>query len=313
MAIQQEQPRRAVLTAIGGAFAALVANAFGRPLPVRAEGETMHVGGDYLNATTATQLKNTTTDNDIFIATSTGSGRGVYGKSQSSHGVEGRTDGAGQAGLRGVTSRSDAYGVAAMHEPSGTAALLASRFFGASGRCLDGTGVIGVATTGTGVRGEGSHFGVYGDSPIVGVFGNANEDHGYGVYGQADVVQGTGVSGIALGDLGTGIHGEARGGYGVTAVALADVGGMALRVIGRAGFSLSGVAVVAAGHDHVDIPVQAVTTKSFVLATLQQHRPGIHIASAGRSVADKKVSIWLNSPAPSDTKVGWQLLEAPPS
>jgi len=151
MAIQQEQPRRAVLTAIGGAFAALVANAFGRPLPVRAEGETMHVGGDYLNATTATQLKNTTTDNDVMIIQTTGGGRALYAKAHTGHAIEGRTDWQESVAINGVVAAFESSAVIGLNEHDDTRGVLGGPNAGVLGNGV--RGVWGITGDGSGVLG----------------------------------------------------------------------------------------------------------------------------------------------------------------
>lgn len=117
--------RRAVLMAGASGLAAMVAGVLGRASPVRAEGEAMHVGGDYLEATSATQLKNTTTDNDVLIATSTKGGRGVYGKSTGHSGVEGQTLADWpHAGVRGFTLQERGTGVRGDNESAGTIGIL---------------------------------------------------------------------------------------------------------------------------------------------------------------------------------------------
>src|SRR3990172_8061077 len=94
--------RRTLLSGAVAALATVAASVLSRADPVAAEGETMRVGGDYLTATSATQLKNTTTDNDVFIANTTRKGRAVYGKSAGGIGVQGRSGSETQGGVVGI-------------------------------------------------------------------------------------------------------------------------------------------------------------------------------------------------------------------
>jgi hypothetical protein len=84
--------RRAMLGAGLGALAATVASALARPAAVRAEGETIHVGDKIPTAASATVLKNSTTNRDVFRAETTKSGRALAGTSASGIGVAGNSD-----------------------------------------------------------------------------------------------------------------------------------------------------------------------------------------------------------------------------
>jgi hypothetical protein len=142
MAIDTTIPRsrRALLTGLSGAIAALAAQALGRPLPALAEGETMHVGGDYFDATSATQLKNTTTDNDVLIVSTTKGGHAVYGKSTKGIGVAGVST--SFLGVRGFSTTW--HGVFGSSDSS----------VGVRGLSGSGTGVHATSTSGDAVRGE---------------------------------------------------------------------------------------------------------------------------------------------------------------
>jgi len=59
MADQSIQSRRAVLAAAAGAVGGVVLQAIGRPAPVRAEGETVTVGGEFNTATSVTKITST--------------------------------------------------------------------------------------------------------------------------------------------------------------------------------------------------------------------------------------------------------------
>lgn len=85
--IPTAQSRRTLLVGAMGAVGATVLGALGRAAPVHAESETMKVGGEYSDATSRTYLKNSANDADVFVATTTGSGKGVWGKSSDGPGV----------------------------------------------------------------------------------------------------------------------------------------------------------------------------------------------------------------------------------
>ena len=147
--------RRALLAGALGGLGAWAASAIGRANPVRAEGEAMVVGGDYTDATSQTTLANTANNANVFQATSSGGGIGVYGASSSSVGLYGVSD-----------SNIAVWG----HSEATNIAACAARSFGHS------TGVEGYS-------GEGSlpppkaNTGVYGyaaqDNTANGVFGES--------------------------------------------------------------------------------------------------------------------------------------------
>lgn len=83
--------RRAFL---GGALVGLgawAATALGRVGPVRAENETISVGGEYQDAESVTSILNQTNNSDVFAASSAAAGVAVHGFSVSSTGVLGQS------------------------------------------------------------------------------------------------------------------------------------------------------------------------------------------------------------------------------
>jgi hypothetical protein len=56
------QSRRALLGGLLGGLAAFAAQTLGRPIPVRAQGQAMVVGGVYTDATSVTSLQDLTTN-----------------------------------------------------------------------------------------------------------------------------------------------------------------------------------------------------------------------------------------------------------
>ncbi|MDP9331244.1 MAG: hypothetical protein M3P11_11475 [Actinomycetota bacterium] len=126
---------------------------------------------------------------------------------------------------------------------------------------------IGVVATsgGTGVRGSGASYGLYG----TGLYGAVGVGTAYGFYGSTSSTGGSGVYGLNSGTSGTayGVRGSAPTGTGV----LADSSsGTALRVSGKAIFSRSGIVSVPAGAKSVQVTMSGVTTTSMILATVQQ-------------------------------------------
>jgi hypothetical protein len=76
-----------LLAGVGGAFAALAAQALARPFPARAEGEVVHVGGEYSDAISLTLLKNRANNHPVLVAQSVGSGTALIGSSGSGTGL----------------------------------------------------------------------------------------------------------------------------------------------------------------------------------------------------------------------------------
>ncbi|CAN5680462.1 hypothetical protein BH23CHL8_BH23CHL8_30890 [soil metagenome] len=97
---------------------------------------------------------------------------------------------------------------------------------------------------------------------------------------------------------------------GIAGVFVAGGGGLALRTRGRIQFAeRSGVASVTGGADFV-IPVSGgLSAESIVLATLQDHRAGVHVESA--SVLDAEeglIVVRLNQALGEPGRVGWIVL-----
>jgi hypothetical protein len=129
--------RRTLLAGVGGALAALAAQAL-RPFAARAEGEVIHVGDNHDTARTITSLLNKLNDLDVIKAESKGSGRGMYGLSESGSGVQGNSN-----GFVGV------YGSSRSGE-------------GVRGTSSSSKGVVGVSSGGYAVEGRS-----YGDAASV--------------------------------------------------------------------------------------------------------------------------------------------------
>ncbi|OGO55948.1 MAG: hypothetical protein A2V85_03950 [Chloroflexi bacterium RBG_16_72_14] len=231
MAVDAATPRsrRALLAAGAGAIAATAIEALGHPAPVRAEGETMVVGGEYATATSRTRLVNVTNGEDVFRAESS-SGVAVYGVSANHVGVRGDSNnfiGVRGVALSGTGVRGDCDGgIGVLGDASGGSGS------GVEGHSGNGMGVYGQSQNGQAVRGTSlaadlpaviglsvnSNTGVAGWSGSstdpttpakTGVYGIANQDtSAVGVKGESTV--GTGVVGVTDGDLTSGVFGGAN-------------------------------------------------------------------------------------------------------
>ena len=143
--------------------------------------------------------------------------------------------------------------------------------------------------------------GVSGASTGIGVLGEASSDKGEsaGVQGTSESPEGTAGRFIASGG-GTAI--DARG---------SQKNGVALRTKGRLQLTeRSGVTSVSGGAEFV-IPVAGgLSSSSLVLATLQDHHPGIHVEAANvLDAEDGLIVVRLNQALPEPAKVGWLVLD----
>lgn len=157
---------------------------------------------------------------------------------------------------------------------------------------------------------SGAGVGLYGASGShTGVYGFCGS--GTGVLGQSGS-QGTGVHGSSAN---RGVLGESSAGEGVRGQTTSGVGlfgaaatGFALRTDGRAKFSTSGVATIAAGNTSILVdPGVNVTTSSFVLLT-----PRANIGSRAlwftTNASTNRFTIRMSSTRSIGTKVAWLLL-----
>jgi len=179
--------RRALLAGALGGIGAWAASAIGRADPVRAEGEVIHVGEEILTATSVTSLTNSANSADVFYASSTGGGAGLYGSSDSFIGVAGTSN--SWIGVRGVsTSYRAVFGTSTLGHGvfgySSSSARAAS--IGQSGG--ESTGVEGYSGDGTPPAAR----------PKTGVYGYAAQDsHSKGIFGESP----SGWAGFFLGKL----------------------------------------------------------------------------------------------------------------
>jgi hypothetical protein len=85
----EPKSRRALLVGALGGLGAWAAGAVGHATPVRAEGEHIAIGREYVTATSRTRLRNQTNNAAVFMAESTSSGNALQGISLSGTGVAG--------------------------------------------------------------------------------------------------------------------------------------------------------------------------------------------------------------------------------
>lgn len=146
----------------------------------------------------------------------------------------------------------------------------------------------------------------------VGIRGVATANQGVGVQGTAVSGKGAtvGVQGLSQSPEGTAGQFVADGG-GTAIEARADRQGVALRTRGRLEFGeRSGSATVSEGGSEFVIPVSGgLSSSALVLATLQEHRPGVHVEAAYVLDAEEGViAVRLNQAVPEQTRVGWIVL-----
>ena len=220
-------------------------------------------------------------------ATSEDTGTGVWGKgattdTSNSAGLIGEGDVGviGSAVGIGVLGETFADGVGVYGSASNSATPSVFVGTGVTGQSDAKTGVLGF--TGTTAPAPAGYTGLYG----VGVAGGTA---GRGVYGYAPT--------------GTGMQGQSASGTGVKAVA-SDTG-FALRVLGKAGFTRSGKTVVTAGHSNVVKTSIALTSSSFVIATLQTNVAGLFIQAVVTNPAGSKFTIYLNKAPAVNVAVAW--------
>ena len=201
-------------------------------------------------------------------------GTGVYGSASNKNGVF------------GLTPSNTASGVYGQNDGSGN-------------------GVEGSAPNGTGLFGDGT-IGGYAQGSITG-FKGVSLGAGDGVDGTANNSCCSAVYGLNNG-TGNGVAGKADGGTGVLA---SSTGGIALKVDGKAQFSRSGKATVAAGQSSIVVQNVALTSKSLVLATPQKSVAGVFVQGAVPNVSAHTVTISLSNTVGASYPVAWMVVERP--
>lgn len=161
--------RRAVLAAAAGAVAATAVAAVATPLPVLGagdDGQIIHVGDSFFDVRSTTTLENSQTNQDVFVATTSGSGTGLFAHSGTGYGVQG--DSGTKAGVEGTSSTGNGV-------QGETTSATASGVYGQN--LYQGYGVAGRSTAGPLVNGAGAAA-VLGDNTANGIGVWARSAHG---------------------------------------------------------------------------------------------------------------------------------------
>jgi hypothetical protein len=316
MALDQtiQRSRRALLAGSIGALAAFVGQAIGRPLPARAEGEPIVVGGEYTDATSVTRIRNGTNNAAVLRGESV-SGTGIYGLQQLEHRrlrlqqlehgrlrlqqLEHRrltaTSSLGHRHLLASAARAPAstassdsgLGVWGSSSASDKPEVVALSYGGNTGLLLVSGTVLPATPAKTGVYGYAVQ-----DSGSRGLWGRANA--GLGVYGHAT--------------SGRGIRGTAGSGKGGSFEATT---GIALHAKGRVQLEQSsGTATIAAGTRSKTVtPGFDLTSSSKVLATLMGNPGGSAVVQrvAVDTIANS-FRVYLTANAANKTKFAWLVL-----
>jgi hypothetical protein len=216
----------------------------------------------------------------------TGTGGGKNGA-----GVAGLGAGIG-AGLSGTGGPSGGPGVA------GLGALAGAGLSGTGGPS-GGPGVAGLgALAGAGLSGTG---GPSGGPGVTGIAGGI----GFGIQGVGGGPDGGGGGVLGQSATSTGVHGKTTAATAPGVLAENTGGGPALQVSGPAVFSRSGVMTISAGSSSVIKRNVPMTAESLVLATLQDHVPGVWVASAVPGADGQSFTVYLNVAVKARTRVGW--------
>jgi hypothetical protein len=142
--------------------------------------------------------------------------------------------------------------------------------------------------------------------------GESRSSDGYGLRAASPYIGVNAVGGeigvYTVSDYGTGVQAVTYNGTAMQA-STAVPQGYALRVQGAVSLSRSGRATVRAGTDRVTVSLVDVRAGTSILATLQQHRPGISVAAAVPNPTTNTVLLVLTKRVTSDTVVAWFALD----
>jgi hypothetical protein len=133
------------------------------------------------------------------------------------------------------------------------------------------------------------------------------------IVAEATAAKGETVAVLATSESAEGVGGRflATGGGTALEARAGEKGGVALRTKGRLQLAeRSGIASVSGGAEFV-IPVAGgLAETSIVLATLQDHRTGVHVESARvLDVERGLIVVQLNAALPEPSRVGWIVLD----
>jgi len=169
------------------------------------------------------------------------------------------------------------------------------------------------STSLVGRKGPGFSVRVGGGGKTSGVRAQASSTQGKGVIGVADAKKGAtvGVEGVSFSPKGTaGQFVANRGGTAISAQS-PDRKGVALRTEGRLQFKGRSGSTQTSGGSEFVIPVKGgLNEGSLVLATLQDHVPGVHVEAASvLDAADGLIVVRLNQAVAEPARVAWFVLD----
>jgi hypothetical protein len=280
MAIDTATPRsrRAILGAALGGAAAIVAQAIGRPVSVRAADNDAVLVGAAHQGTTVTSIENTTAAQTSLKGIHAGTGVGVEGSAQTGIGLRGASLNStattdflvpshktGVIGLAGdqteASDNTDETGIYGYAD-------LSSNSLGVWGDSMQGTGVYGTGDTGVTGQGGVGVLAVGSGAGAVGALGVGR----VGIMGQAGIAE-TGVYGFAgssptppLPPAGVGVYASAG-----------STSQTALQVNGKIKLNRSGRVSIGSTSTSRKITMGGVTTSSYILATLQTSVSGLYV------------------------------------
>lgn len=154
---------------------------------------------------------------------------------------------------------------------------------------------------------------VGGSGKAAAIRGQSTARKGKGIVGVADAKNGptVGVEGVTASPGGTaGQFVAAKGGTAIVARS-PDRKGLALRTEGRLRFGGRSGSTQTSGGSEFVIPVKGgLSDSSLVLATLQDHVPGVHVESASvLDAADGLIVVRLNQAVAEPARVAWFVLD----
>ncbi|MDQ2933990.1 MAG: hypothetical protein M3R49_03230 [Chloroflexota bacterium] len=273
-----QRTRRSLLAAAGAAAAVLTAGAF-RSLPTaRAGADGDVVLGAANTEATPTSITNGTDDGTAI------EGKGASTATSSSLGLLGEGDtGVLGSGIFGVIGAAGATGIGVYGSATASAAI--PSVYGS-------TGVVGQSDQG--------------GTAVVGFTGltATQPPPDTGIYGRSDTggANGRGLTGFCA--SGIGLLGQTNTGVGVRAYSGTNTG-VGLRVTGKAAFDRSGKLTITAGHSSIAKTGIALSSASFILATLQTNVAGLSIQAAVINPAGSSFTIYLNKAPAVNVAVAW--------
>jgi hypothetical protein len=317
--VHQSRSRRAMLAALGGTVLGVAGSLMSRPARVLAVAngnvQLGHGFNDTDNDSAVETRVNATADGiTAFSAHQPATGYGIYGLADGGTGILGTSfagTGVGVHGSNTTTTGTGVQGDGFYGPTSSSVGVLGTGIYGVYGS--SGTGGIGMLGSAS-LTGPASVYGFTGvigqadagGTGVVGFIGAAEAapPPDVGVYGRADSngTSSRGVKGQSTG--GVGVMGQTVSGVAVYAYCPTNTG-VGLRVTGKAAFDRSGKVTVTAGHSSVAKTGLAMTSSSFIIATLQTNVAGLYIQAVVPNPAGSSFTIYLNKAPTKNVVVAW--------